>query len=142
MFKRIVENTYLLKMKHARTFFSQVNSKSPTMPFSIRQIEDPITAKVGVKECIDHDLLTTYPVLVEKDGETVAQFKATVCILQKGTTILAGNLPLAESSFSTENKVTDQAILDILAVSLDKKTQKKKNKGAKKEEKTEKAAEK
>lgn len=112
------------------------------MPFSIRQIEDPITAKVGVKECIDHDLLTTYPVLVEKDGETVAQFKATVCILQKGTTILAGNLPLAESSFSTENKVTDQAILDILAVSLDKKTQKKKNKGAKKEEKTEKAAEK
>jgi hypothetical protein len=42
------------------------------LPFAIRSFEDAIAAKVGVKECLDHDLLTSYPVLIEKPGEIVA----------------------------------------------------------------------
>jgi hypothetical protein len=49
-----------------------VNKKYPTLPFSIRAFENKTAAKIGVKECVEHDLLTPYPVLVEKVGEVVA----------------------------------------------------------------------
>jgi hypothetical protein len=32
----------------------------------MRAFEDEITAKLGVKECVEHDLLNPYPVLLEK----------------------------------------------------------------------------
>jgi len=39
------------------------------MPFSIRGFEDLTGAKVGVKECLGHELIMGYPVLTEKLGE-------------------------------------------------------------------------
>lgn len=33
------------------------------MPFSLRGFEDVTGAKIGVKECVDHELLVPYPVL-------------------------------------------------------------------------------
>jgi len=63
---------YNLKSKSARNFFSQVNKKYPTLPFSIRGFEDLTGAKVGVKECLEHELLMPYQVLTEKKGEFVA----------------------------------------------------------------------
>jgi methionine aminopeptidase len=69
-----------LKLKSSRAFFQEINKKYPTLPFSIRAFEDSTAAKVGVKECLNHDLLTSYPVLVEKSGEIVAQFKATIAV--------------------------------------------------------------
>ena len=71
VFKRVLENAYLLKMERARAFFSAVNRNYPTLPFSIADFEDATMAKVGVKECLEHDLLTEYPVLEEKAGEFV-----------------------------------------------------------------------
>ena len=49
-----------------------MNKKYPTLPFSIRGFEDLTGAKVGVKECITHELIMGYPVLAEKPGECVA----------------------------------------------------------------------
>lgn len=72
VFKRELDTQYNLKIKSARAFFTEVNKKYPTLPFSIRSFEDSTGAKVGVKECIAHDLLTAYPVFVEKPGEIVA----------------------------------------------------------------------
>jgi len=72
VFKRELDTQYSLKSTSARAFFSEVNKKFPTLPFSIRSFENTTAAKVGVKECIEHDLLTAYPVLVEKPGEFVA----------------------------------------------------------------------
>ncbi len=71
VFKRVLENTYLLKMDRARAFFSAVNRNYPTLPFSIADFEDGTMAKIGVKECLEHDLITEYPVLEEKAGEFV-----------------------------------------------------------------------
>lgn len=34
VFKRVLENAYLLKMDKARVFFSTVNRNYPTLPFS------------------------------------------------------------------------------------------------------------
>jgi methionine aminopeptidase len=80
VYKREIDAQYNLKGKSARAFFAQVNKKYPTLPFSIRSFEDSTMAKVGVKECCEHDLMTQYPVLVEKIGEIVAQFKCTIIV--------------------------------------------------------------
>lgn len=80
VFKREIDVQYNLKSKSARAFFSEVNKKFPTLPFSIRGFEDLTGAKVGIKECQNHELIMSYPVLTEKKGEIVAQFKGTVCV--------------------------------------------------------------
>jgi curved DNA binding protein len=72
VFKREMDTQYNLKSKSAREFFHIVNEKYPTLPFSIRGFENLTAAKVGVKECMAHDLIMPYPVLTEKAGEFVA----------------------------------------------------------------------
>lgn len=47
-------------------------------------------AKVGVRECMEHGLIMDYPILKDKAGETVAQFKATVVVQPKSVAILCG----------------------------------------------------
>ena len=74
---------------------------------------------------MEHELLVPYPIIAEKEGEYVAQFKFTVMITKGKTTALNG-LPLDESLFKSEHQIKDQAILDLLAQSMDKKEQKKK----------------
>ena len=49
-----------------------MNKKYPTLPFAIRSFEDLTAAKVGVMECMKHDLLSPYPMHMEKQGEFVA----------------------------------------------------------------------
>lgn len=132
VFKRELDAQYNLKIKSARAFFSEVNKKFPTLPFSIRSFEDSTSAKVGVKECVAHDLLTAYPVLVEKNGEFVAQFKATIAVLPKSTVVLAGDLALDLTRFETDKKIQDPALVTLIDSELWKKEDKKKV--AKKEE--------
>ena len=72
VFKRELDVTYNLKIQSSRTFFGEVNKKYPTLPFSIAGFENPTAARVGVKECMTHDLISPYPVYVEKAGEFVA----------------------------------------------------------------------
>jgi len=83
-------------MKNARAFFNEVNKKYPTLPFSIASFEDQLSAKVGVKECLNHDLISPYPVIVEKHGEIIAHFKCTIAVQPKSTVVLAGNLALRD----------------------------------------------
>lgn len=90
VYKRQLDQQYNLKSKHSRSFFSIVNKKFPTLPFSLRGFEDTTGAKVGVKECMEHELLMEYPVLTEKAGNYVAQFKATVVVQPRSTALICG----------------------------------------------------
>lgn len=94
VFKRQLDMQYNLKSKKSREFFSVVNKKFPTLPFSIRGFEDVTGAKVGVKECLEHELLMDYPVLTDKAGEFVAHFKGTVVVQPKSTAIICGGRDL------------------------------------------------
>ena len=85
-----------------------MNKKYPTLPFSIRSFEDITAARVGVKECLAHDLLTSYPVLVEKAGEYVAQFKCTIAVLPRSTVILAGDIPIAKDRYQSEKAINNE----------------------------------
>lgn len=132
VYKRELDMQYNLKSKSARAFFSEVNKKYPTLPFSIRAFEDSTAAKIGVKEASAHNLLTAYPVFIEKPGEIVAQFKCTIAILPRSTVVLAGDLPLNLARFESEKKIEDAELISLIAGDLWKKEDKKK--AAKKEE--------
>lgn len=125
VYKRALDRTYTLKIKQSRQFFNDVVSRYPSFCFSLNSFEDEVQAKLGLKECLEHELLVPYPVLAEKTGDVVAQFKFTVMITKGKTTALTG-LPLDESLFKSEHEIKDQEILDLLAQSMDKKEQKKK----------------
>ena len=128
VFKRELDAQYNLKLKSARQFFAEVNKKYPTLPFSISHLEDQTTARVGVKECLNHNLLTGYPVLIEKPGEFVAQFKCTIAVQQRSTVILAGSLPFPKERFESEKSVQSKELQDLVAGELWKKEEKKKEK--------------
>lgn len=132
VYKRELDTQYNLKSKSARAFFSEVNKKYPTLPFSISTFEDSTAAKIGVKEASAHNLLTAYPVFIEKVGEIVAHFKCTIAILPRSTVVLAGDLPLNLERFETDKRVEDPELVELLAGDLWKKDDKKK--AAKKEE--------
>lgn len=85
VYKRDINRNYVLKSKAARTFFNDVNNKYPVLGFSQRAFEDEITAKIGVKECLEHELLTPYPVMEEKKDDVVAHFKYTVLMTNAST---------------------------------------------------------
>lgn len=90
---------YNLKIQKARQFFAEANKRFPSLPFSLRAFEDTIGAKVGVRECVDHELMQEFPVLVEKEGEFVAHFKSTIAILPRSTAVIAGNWPIENERY-------------------------------------------
>lgn len=123
VYKREIQNTYSLKIQKSRALFSEVTKRFPTLPFSLRAFEDQVGAKVGVRECIDHELIQAYPVLVEKDGEYVAHFKSTVIILAKSTQVIAGALPFDTARFeaTATKKIENEEVKALVARDLWKK---------------------
>jgi len=126
VYKR-TDETYALKMKASRAFFSEVCNKYTTMPFSLRSFEDEKKARLGVNECTNHELLMPYPVRYEKDNELVARFEFTVLLMPNGPLrITCGGWD--PELIQSEHSVQDEEIKAILASQVGKKTQKKKKK--------------
>lgn len=119
LFKRALDKIYNLRGKSARAFFTELNEKYPSMFFSLNGFSDEITAKMGIKECMEHDMIIPYPVMVEKQGESVCNFKATVMIGTSATSVLTEQT-LELDQFKTDKRVKDKQVLDILALSMDK----------------------
>ncbi|ONK77060.1 uncharacterized protein A4U43_C02F2680 [Asparagus officinalis] len=84
IYKRAVDKNYHLKMKASRFIFSEINQKFPIMPFTARAFEEK-RARLGLVECVNHDLLQPYPVLHEKPGDLVAHIKFTVLLMPNGS---------------------------------------------------------
>ncbi|CAD6196786.1 unnamed protein product [Caenorhabditis auriculariae] len=138
VFKKNESVQYQLKMKASRVFFTECNKLYGTMPFSLRSFGEEVKAKMGVVECEKHGLLTPYPVLYEKEGDVVAQFKATVLVMPNGLLKIAG-LPLEADVYEPTATLKDAELVKTLKSALKPK----KKKDAKKEgdAKDEKAAE-
>jgi len=129
VFKRQVEASYNLKTQKARQFISEVSRRFPVLPFTLRAIEDEQVARVGVSEARRHELLEEYPVLKEKEGQHVAQFKFTVLLLPGGTKKITGlALGALEQQAKSSCAVQDEEMKKLLASSANPK-KKKKNKG-------------
>ncbi|PIC35313.1 hypothetical protein B9Z55_014707 [Caenorhabditis nigoni] len=134
VYKKNESVSYQLKMKASRVFFSDVNKQHGPMPFSLRSFEEEVKAKMGVVECEKYGLLTPYPVLYEKEGDFVAQFKATVLVMPNGLLKIAG-LPFDSDVYQSERSVQDADLQTVLKSALKPK----KKKEAKKEEPAKKA---
>jgi curved DNA binding protein len=130
IFKRAVDQNYLLKMKASRYVFNEMNAKFPTLPFTLRAFDDEKKARLGITECLKHDLVSPYPVLFEKPGDFVAQFKFTVLILPSGT-IRLNSQPLPY--VTSDKEVKDEKIKSILATGTKRAKKSKKKKKAPKE---------
>ena len=126
VYKRELQNMYNLKINKSRQFFAEATKRFPSLPFSLRAFEDQTGAKVGVRECVDHDLLIPYPVLEEKQGEYVAHFKRTVAILPKSVQTIAGHLAFDAAKLKGENELKDEAMKALIASEMWKREDKKK----------------
>ena len=131
VYKRALETTYKLRTDSGRKLLSVVESNFYSFPFSFNvfdkeenlKLKAPIqnlktTMKLGLNECTKYELLHSYPVLSEKKGEIVAQFKYTIAVREEGPIILAG-LPLDVTKFESDKKVTDEKIAKTLESNLD-----------------------
>lgn len=130
VYKKSDDIIYQLKMKHARVFFSDINKAHGNMPFTLRSIEEISKAKLGVKECVEHGLMKPYPVLSEREGDYVAQFKCTVLVMPTGLLKITGLSAPDPNVYSTERKIEDEKLAKLVTESL-----KPKKKKAKKDEK-------
>ena len=63
------DDTYMLKMKTSREFYSKVSKQFGPMPFNIRNMEDEKKARMGVVECVTHRLIEPFQVLFDKEGD-------------------------------------------------------------------------
>jgi len=63
------DETYMLKMKNSREFYSTVQKKFGAMPFNLRSFDSETKAKMGVVECVTHKLVEPFQVLHEKDSK-------------------------------------------------------------------------
>jgi len=112
IFKRALGKTYLLKLATARAVLGEISSKFTIFPFSLRNFADEKKAKLGITEVLKHELIDPFPVLEEKKGEFVAQFKYTAIIGADGNVrkLTSQDLPFVKSDF----EITDPKIQQLL----------------------------
>lgn len=130
VFKREVDNNYSLKMKASRFILKEINSQFPTFPFTLRAFKDK-RAKLGIVECTNHELVTPYPVLYEREGEYVAQLKFTVLLMPSGTIKITG-LDFDLSDVASDKQVEDVELKELLAKPIKRKTRRRRKKKSKK----------
>lgn len=122
VYKRALDHSYNLRRNTSRALLSEINKRFPTTPFTLRAFDEK-KARSGIIEMIQHELVHPYPVLYEKKGEIVAQFKFTVLVLPNSTTRMNQfNAPFVSSEFSVDS---NEEIKQILAMPT-KRSKKKK----------------
>jgi len=142
------EDTYMLKMKTSREFYSKVSKQFGTMPFNLRSMEEEKKARMGVVECVTHKLIEPFQVLFDKEGAYVAQYKFTVLLMPNGPHKITGialsihsrsflsfnvaGLPFDEAICKSEKSIEDAEIQKLLKTSANPKAAKKKKKAAEK----------
>jgi len=137
IYKRQVDKTYQLKMAASRKVFNEINSRFPTMPFTIRSLDDEKTSKLGIRECVMHDLLSSYGIVYERPGAHVVHLRFTLLLLPSGTLKITGinATPVTEDNMTIFGAPADLTPIDAelaAIVSAPEKVKAKKDKKKKK----------
>ena len=129
VFKRLVDMKYGLKVKASRVFFNEINRRYPTLPFPLRAFPDEKAAKMGMRECVTHQLLLPYPVLYERKDDLIAHVKFTILLQSGGTAKITGLE--GPPGFASPDVALPEDLQALLAEELGKKKKdrKKKSKG-------------
>ncbi|KAF6146998.1 hypothetical protein GIB67_036717 [Kingdonia uniflora] len=129
IYKRAVDKSYHLKVKASRFIFSEINQKFPIMPFTARSLEEK-QARLGLVECVNHELLQPYPVLHEKSDKPcdfAVHIKFTVLLKPNGSDRITSH---ALQELQTTKKVDDDPEIKAW-LAMATKTKKKGKKGDK-----------
>jgi methionyl aminopeptidase len=119
---RRTTTTYILKRPSSRQTLSEIVKKFGTFPFSLRQLEDEKSAKVGVVECVRGGVLRQYEPAGDADNAPVSRLLTTIAITKNGITRFAAPNPPDLSKFQTDKKIEDEEILKILERPLARNT--------------------
>ncbi|NXN32369.1 PA2G4 protein, partial [Nycticryphes semicollaris] len=115
IYKRDPSKQYGLKMKTSRAFFSEVERRFDTMPFTLRYV---------LLFLASHRPVCSQP-------DFVAQFKFTVLLMPNGPMRITSG-PFEPELYKSEFEVQDGELKALLQSSASRKTQKKKKKKASK----------
>ncbi|NXJ86734.1 PA2G4 protein, partial [Trogon melanurus] len=132
IYKRDPSKQYGLTPPPSRAFFSEVERRFDTMPFTLRAFEDEKKARMGVAPPPKHELLQPFNVAVTRPslclaGEFVAQFKFTVLLMPNGPMRITSG-PFEPELYKSPPPVQDGELKALLQSSASRKTQKKKKK--------------
>ena len=132
VYRRVVDTKYGLKIASSRKFLNEINAKFPSLPFTLRQCDDEMTAKLGVRECATHELVTPYNVIYEADKEAkICHVKYTILLLNSGNVKITG-IEMPANLVSARTAELPDDLKELLAsVSIEKKKKNRGNKGKK-----------
>ncbi|KAH8150451.1 uncharacterized protein LAJ45_05664 [Morchella importuna] len=134
---RKTDTKFSLKRDSSRATLNEVIKKFGTFPFGLRQLDDERTAKAGILECVRSNLFRQFEVLGDKDGAATSRLFTTIAITKNGITKLAAPPAPDFEKITSDKKIEDESILELLALPLraeSKASKKKKKKTAKKED--------
>ncbi|EGC39345.1 hypothetical protein DICPUDRAFT_52698 [Dictyostelium purpureum] len=125
IYRRNIDNPYKLKMKTSREFKDEIVKRYPVLPFPLRNFDEK-KAKLGLGELVEHQVLASYPVLFDRSGCEVVQFKTTVLVLPNGNQKIIGTelaLPFVRSEFTINDEEVKQLV--VAPLKINKKAAKK-----------------
>ncbi|KAG4404801.1 hypothetical protein JTP64_005815 [Candida tropicalis] len=123
---KLTGETYALKMKMSHKILTEFKQKCNNQPFpyNIRNLEDVKKSRGGLAEPVNHRILLPYDVVVEKEGEYIAQFFTTFGITKHG--IVKYTSPEFDADFYKSDKsIKDEEVLKTLEEPLNTKPAKK-----------------
>jgi hypothetical protein len=98
------------------------------MPFELGALKDQKTARLGVTECVKHELVTPFKVLLEEEGAFVAQFKLLVLITSNGNLRITTDPAFDAAAIKSERSLEDPALVELLKTTIGSKNKKKNKK--------------
>ncbi|KAF8003224.1 hypothetical protein HF325_002469 [Metschnikowia pulcherrima] len=126
---KLTGNNYSLRLKSSQNALKQFKEKvTGPFPANVKIFEEPRKVRVGLIECSNHEVVLPYDIMEDKATEYIAQYFTTVAITPKG--IVKYTSPVFDGSlYSTEKKIEDEDLIELIASPLPPQNKnKKKNK--------------
>ena len=82
---------YSLKLKSSREFYNEISNKHYKYAFEINKYLLNIKNKIGMKECINNNILDTYPIIMNKNKIPIITKKFTIIVGEKKSKLLKYN---------------------------------------------------
>jgi methionine aminopeptidase len=85
---RLNEYEYSLKLKSSRTFYSTIKSKHSTYGFLFDDYKESSQYKIGLNECLSHNIINKYPIVYVNKNTPVITKKFTIIVGDSKSKIL------------------------------------------------------
>ena len=124
---KLTGNSYALKLKLSHQILGEFKAKSPgPFPVNIKNMDDIRKARLGVIECVNHQILLPYDIMIGKEGEPIAQFFTTFAVTKNG--ILKFTSPSFESDlYKSDKNIKDEKLTNLISQPLKAAAKKKKD---------------